>query len=138
MFAGTGLDLGAVSAHGTDLFEAGTFLGHEQYLHENLLEELAILAAEGADGVVIGIQVAAADVADHHILAGCVLDHTRGEPPSGIAINEQGKHHLGWILFVARPPLIDEKVFRRELVNCVDQEMRDVIVPYPVAQIGRQ
>lgn len=108
-------------------------------LHEGFLEKLAVLATEGADGGMAGMQVAAADVANHHVFVGGILDHPRREAPRGVAIDEQGKHHAGWILFVARSALVGTEVFGGEPVYRADDEMNDVIIAHPVvAQIRRQ
>ena len=138
VLAGAGFNLGAVDAHGANLLEPGTLLRHEQNLHEGFLKEIAVLATEGADGVVVGMQVAAAEIANYHVFVGCVLDHARGEAPSGVAIDEQGKHHAGWILFIARSSLIGAEVFCGESIHRIDDEMDDVVTTYPVAQIRRQ
>ena len=84
-------------------------------------------------GMVIGTEVT-----HGHIAVGRRFDPPRAKATGGVAVDQQGHHHSGWILFAAGAPIIDVEVPRRYLLHRIQDEVDDVIGRHPLAQIARQ
>ena len=67
-----GHDFGTVDRDGA-YFEQFEFAGQEEGFEEGFLDEVVVFAAEGADRIVVGVEVGA-DEADGEVLVGGVFD----------------------------------------------------------------
>jgi len=63
----------------------------------------------------------------------------RREPKcGGVAVDEQGQHHRGRILFGTGAALVNLDPAQVQRGDGIQDEVDEVIVRHPVAQIGRQ
>lgn len=87
MARGIGVNLGAVQTDSAQLQELH-FLSHFQHLDENTGQFVQEAAAQGRQGVVIGMIVRSNETKSHRIV-GVPLDLAAGEDARGIAIDQQ-------------------------------------------------
>ena len=95
------------------------------------------MPAKGAEGVVVGMGVAA-DKTHGDVLPGGALDAAGTEEAGGIAINEQAEHHGGRVLGVAGAAAVDLDVVEGKGGDGVDHEMGKVVIGHPVTEIRGQ
>jgi hypothetical protein len=137
VLAGIGKDFGSVDGHGAH-FEELHLAGQQEDLDEGLLDERAVLAAEGAEGVVVGMGVGA-DVAHGHVLPCGVLNAAGTEDAGGVAVNQHTEHHLRRILGVASPAVVDAALVELEGGDRIYDEVGEVVIRDPVLDaLGKQ
>ena len=136
VFAGAGADVGAVEAHAAEL-EQAQFARQLEHIDEGGGHGLEVVAAEGADGVVIGMGVGA-EVAHGQVAVGGALDAAAAEDAVGVAVDEQGEHHRRRELRVAATAVVDREGAQRQPLDGLDDEVDQVILGDPVAQVGRE
>lgn len=69
---------------------------------------------------------------------GCPLDPPRRKHPLGIAVDQQRQHQPRVVLRLAARLRIHPKLPQPNAVNRRHDEMRDIVLGYPILQIGRQ
>lgn len=136
MFAGVGLDPRPVHADRADFGQAQV-LGQLEHAHERGAEGGFVGRAESADRIVIGMSVGA-EVTHGHGAGGRGFDGPGAEASGGVAVDEQRQHHGRSILLAARAAVIDVEVGGGNLLHRINDEMDDVTLGHPLAQITRQ
>ena len=96
-----------------------------------------VLATKRADRIVIGMQVGAEEAHGHITVRGG-LDRARAEPSGGVAIDEQGEHHRGRILFTACAAMVHMEVAGGNLLNSIEDQVDQMICGQPLAQVTGQ
>ena len=105
---------------------------------ESRFQEVLVVAAEGANGVVVGV-VVGAEVTHRHRVVSEGFDAAAGEGAGGVGIDEQGEHEGGRVLLGAGAALVDLGGGEVEDVHRLDDEIDDVGFGDPVAQVnGKQ
>ena len=82
--------------------------------------------------------VIAGDISHIDIPVSCFLDLPGGEDSIGIAIDQKRKHHMRGHLLAPRSPMIDLKDAERQPIYRFDDEVNQIVVLDPIAQIGRK
>jgi len=134
VLAGVGHDLGAINGDGAQ-FEEFEFAGEEEGFEEGFLDEGVVFAAEGADGIVVGMGVGA-DESDGEVLAGGVFDAAGAEQAGGVAINEEGEHHGGRELGIPGAAVVDAVVVEVQGRHGINHKVGDVVVRNPLLNAG--
>jgi len=138
VLARVGQDLGAVQREG--------HLAHAQHFHprrdfEHLMkaafEQRAIFPPERADAVVVRMPVRAQQP-HGDILVREPLDAPAAKRAARIAVDEQPEHHRGRILLAARAVVVDARRAHIQQPHRLHDEMHQMILRHPVAQIRRQ
>ncbi|MDF7802176.1 hypothetical protein P4C99_22075, partial [Pontiellaceae bacterium B1224] len=104
-------------------------------LHKSLFKQCPIRAAEGTDGVVIRMQITAADITHYDIRPGGVLNYAGGEASGGVTVDKQGEHHARWVLFIARSATIEAEVISGQPIYRINQKMHDMVIRNPITKI---
>jgi hypothetical protein len=86
---------------------------------------------------VIGVRVGA-EVTHGHIAVGGAPDAPAAEEAVGIAVDEQGEHHRRRKLRVAAPAVIDREGAQRQPLDGLDDEVNQIILRDPIAQVRRE
>ena len=76
-----------------------------------------------------------AQVAHGHIAVGRALDAAAAESAVGVAVDEQGEHHRRRERRVAAAAVIDGEGAQRQPLDGFDDEVNQVILRDPVAQV---
>ena len=113
------------------------FAGQLEHIHTRTGHRLQVVAAEGAERVVIGM-VVGAEVTHGHVAVGGPLDAPAPEEAVGVAVDEQREHQVGRELLVAAALVIDREGRERQPLDGLDDEMDQIILGHPLAQVGRQ
>ena len=100
-------------------------------------KQRAVFPAERADAVVIRMPVRAQQP-HRDVLMGEPLDAPAAEGACGIAVDEQPEHHPVRILFAARAPVVDARRAQVQQPHRLHDEVNEMILRHPVAQIRRQ
>ena len=108
-----------------------------QYCHKPLSHRFEVVAAERANGVVIGMSVGR-QIAYRHISVSGPFNAPGTENAVGITVNEQRQHQMGRILLVATPFVVDRKGGQRQPLDRGNHKMYQVVLRYPFAQVRRQ
>ncbi len=136
--AGVGEDLRAVDGHRDVAYlKLLAARGQLEDLREGIGQQRAVLPAELADGVVVGVGVGA-EVAHRHVVEGALLDAAAGKRAGRVAVHQQRQHRRGWVLLAAAAPLVDPGVAQVERLDRIDDEVHEVILRYPVLQARGQ
>ena len=138
VFAGAGQDFGAGGGDG-ELVELKELqrLSELEHLHEALVEQGLVLAAEGANRVVIRMSVGG-EQAHGHAVVSALLDAAAAEGAGGVTVNEQPQQHPGRVLFAAGAAGVDADLAQVQAVHRVEDEVDEMIGGHPVAQVGRE
>jgi hypothetical protein len=121
-------------------------LAHAQHAHarrsfEHLMkapfQERATFAPERADAVVIGMLVRAQQP-HRDILVREPLDAPAAEGARRVAVDEQPEHHRGRVLLAAGAAVVDARRAQVQQPNRIHDEVDQMILRHPVAQIRRQ
>ena len=136
VLAGVGHDFGAIKGDGAD-FEQFEFAGEEEGFEEGFLDEGVVFAAEGADGIVVGMGVGA-DEADGEVLIGGVFDAAGAEQAGGVAVDEEGEHHGGRELGIAGAPLVDAAMVEAQGGDGINHKVGEIIFGDPFLDGGGQ
>jgi hypothetical protein len=86
---------------------------------------------------VIGVRVGA-EITHGHVAAGCPLDAAAAEEAVGVAVDEQGEHHRRRELRVAAAAVIDGEGAQRQPLDGLDDEVNQIILRDPIAQVRRE
>ena len=78
------------------------------------------------------------EVAHGHVAIGGPLDAAGAEDAVGVAVEEQGQHGVGRILGVAGALVVHGEGGQGQAVHGLDDEVDEVILGHPVAQVRRQ
>ena len=130
---GVGFHVRAVQGNGAQL-EEFEFLRQFQHVDKGLGHRREVFAAEGADRVVVGMGVGA-EVTHGQVAMGGPFNAPGTDHAVGIAVDEQGHHHVRGILAVAGALVVDGEMADRKPVHRGDDEMNQVILSHPFAEI---
>jgi len=112
-------------------------LGQLQDFDKTLGEEGLILAAEGAEGVVVGMGIGG-EQAHRHAVVSALLDAAAAEGAGGVTVEEQAQEHVRRILFAAGAAGVDLDLAQVRGVHGIANEVDQVIGGHPLAQMGRE
>ena len=79
-----------------------------------------------------------AEVTHGHVAVGGALDAAAAEGAVGVAVDEQREHHRRRELRVAAAAVVDGEGAQRQPLDGLDDEMDQVILGDPIAQVRRQ
>ena len=136
MLAGVGLELGAVDADHSHAQQL-EFPGQQQNLQEALRYRGEVLPPEARDRIVVRMTVRR-HKANPDVPVRRPLDPPAGENPVGVAIDQQRQHHPRVILRRPRTPMVHLEGVQIDPLNRRDHEMRQIVLGYPVAKVGRK
>ena len=77
-----------------------------------------------------------AQITHRHIAVGRRFDRPGAKPTGGVTVDQQSQHHRRWILLAAGATVIDLEVGRRDLLHRIQNEMNDMVLRHPLAQIA--
>ena len=138
VFARVGQNLRAVDGHrNLPDFQHAAQCGQFQDLREGAGEQRAVLAAESAKRVVIGVRVGA-EQAHRDIFVTGALDLAARKHAGRVTVDEQTEQHPRRILLAAGAAFIDRRRARVDRLHRIDHKMHQVICLHPVPQVGRQ
>jgi hypothetical protein len=120
--AGRGFDFGPIQRDGAHLQEAHV-AGEGQELPEAGGDQRGVFAPEVGDRIVVGMQVGA-QVAHGEVLVGGALDLARAHDPVAVAVDEDGQHHPGRVLGIARAAVVDLRAGEVEFLHDFPHEGR--------------
>ncbi|MFT5407137.1 MAG: hypothetical protein ACI9DF_006009, partial [Verrucomicrobiales bacterium] len=136
VYRGVRFDVSAVYGDGSE-FEELERCGEFEHTDEGILKGHEVLAAEFADGIVIGMGVAS-EKTHGDIAMGGTLDLTRGEKSVGIAVDEEREHHVWRELPRACATVVDLKAFERQTMDGLNGEVDEIVFGDPVTHVRGQ
>jgi hypothetical protein len=95
------------------------------------------MAPESTNAVVVGM-VVGHEVTHGHVPVGGPLDAAGTEKAIGIAVNQQRQHGMRRVLGIAAPLLVDGESRKGQAFHRADDEVDQVVLRHPVAQVRRQ
>jgi hypothetical protein len=110
--------------------------GALQHPGEAAFEQRVVLAPERAEAVVVRMGVSTQE-AHRHAVGGQALDLAAGKRASGVAVNQQCEHHGGRILRIPAAALVDPSRARVQRGDGLHDEMHQVVLGHPLAQVRR-
>jgi len=82
--------------------------------------------------------LAGAEIAHGHVAVGGPLNAPAAEEAVGVAVDEQREHQVRRELLVAAALVVDREGRERQPLDRLDDEMHQIILGDPLAQVGRQ
>jgi hypothetical protein len=113
------------------------FLRQFQHFNESRGEGLAVVAPKRTNRVVVGVCIRA-EVPHRDVPIGRALDAPGAENTVGIAVDEKCQQEVRRILFVTAALLVDLELRKRQTLDRLDDEVHEVVLRHPIAQVRRQ